>query len=62
MKYLSDENSESSDQNKLLTKLGSFWLNFLEDPDQARGLLAAASQTNLINKFSNGLKQLVSLT
>ncbi|NDG53457.1 MAG: hypothetical protein EBY39_10605, partial [Flavobacteriia bacterium] len=60
MKYLSDENSESSDQNKLLTQLGSFWLDFLEDREQARGLLAAASQTNLINKFQNGLQQLVS--
>ena len=60
MKYLSDDNSESSDHNKLLRKLGSFWLEFLEDPEQARGLLAAASQTNLINKFQNGLQQLVS--
>ena len=60
MKYLSDDNSKSKDQNRLLTKLGSFWLDFLDDPDQARGLLAAAGHTNLVGKLENGLKQLLS--
>ena len=58
MKFHSDE-SPSEAQNKLLSKLGSFWLDYLEDPDQARGLAAAAQSTTILTQLEDALKSLV---
>ena len=58
MKFHSDV-SKGSYQNKLLNDLGSFWLNHLEDPDQARGLVSAAHKTQLMSALENALKGLI---
>ena len=58
MKFHSDE-SPGEAQNKLLSKLGSFWLDYLEDPDQARGLAAAAQNTTILTQLEDALKALI---
>ena len=59
MKLASDK-SDSFNQNTVLKRAGSFWLNYLKDKKQARALAAACNKTKLFNYLENALNQLVS--
>ena len=57
---LASNKSDSFNQNTVLKQVGSFWLNYLKDKNQARALVNACNKTQIFTHLENALNQLVS--